>query len=95
MDSTRELAWDGLMNVRDLGGLPMANGRVTKFHQVVRSGRDAMQKWPGFYVEVLAAFADAEGTVHIHCGRGHDRTGIVAALLLSLIGVPHEAVIRD
>ena len=176
MDSTRELAWDGLVNVRDLGGLPVANGRRTKFHQVVRSDHpsratlngweairgygirtvisfetinlspernaqenpplcapefvagirhlrlpvqdasdreymrawadtglwgtplffgDALQKWPDFYVDILNAIADAEGTVLLHCGRGHDRTGIVVALLLSLIGVPNEAVILD
>jgi Tyrosine phosphatase family len=37
METKRELDWDGLSNVRDIGGLPLADGRTTKFRQVVRS----------------------------------------------------------
>lgn len=169
MEETRELGWDGLMNVRDLGGLPLADGRRTRFRQVVRSDHpskatskgweavrdygiqtvisfetinlsdarnlqenpplcapdfvreirhlrlpvqdasdaeymrtwadtglwgtplffsDALNKWPGYYVDILNAIAEADGPVLIHCGRGHDRTGIVTALLLSLMEVP-------
>jgi len=33
----RTLAWDGCVNVRDLGGLPTEDGRVTKFGAVVRA----------------------------------------------------------
>ncbi len=34
---TRELVWDGCVNVRDLGGLPTEDGRVTRFGAVVRA----------------------------------------------------------
>jgi protein-tyrosine phosphatase len=176
METTRELNWDGLSNVRDLGGLPLGKGRTTKFHQVVRSDhpskanlkgwqemwdygirtvisfetvnlppvlhvrenpplgmpshvagiktirmpvqdasdaeymrawaetrlwgtplffRDALEKWPGYYADILNAIAAAEGGVLIHCVRDHDRTGVVAALLLTLIGAEKETVIRD
>lgn len=37
--------------------------------------------------QALAAVADAEGPVVIHCMGGKDRTGLVAALLLRLAGV--------
>ena len=37
--------------------------------------------------EALAAIADADGPVVIHCMGGKDRTGLVAALLLRLAGV--------
>jgi protein-tyrosine phosphatase len=31
------LVWDGCVNVRDLGGLPAADGRVTQFNRIVRA----------------------------------------------------------
>jgi protein-tyrosine phosphatase len=34
---TRELVWDGCVNVRDLGGLLTEDGRVTRFGAVVRA----------------------------------------------------------
>jgi protein tyrosine/serine phosphatase len=33
----RELVWDGCLNVRDLGGLPTAGGRETRYGAVVRA----------------------------------------------------------
>jgi protein-tyrosine phosphatase len=41
MTSTRHLNWDGCLNVRDLGGLPAAGGRVTRWGAVVRSDSPA------------------------------------------------------
>jgi protein tyrosine/serine phosphatase len=43
----------------------------------------------------LAAIADADGPVVIHCMGGKDRTGLVAALLLRLAGVSLEEIGRD
>ena len=37
MDDERDLAWAGMYNVRDLGGLPTADGGTTRFGAVVRS----------------------------------------------------------
>jgi protein tyrosine/serine phosphatase len=34
---TRELLWDGCVNVRDLGGLPTADGAATRYGAVVRA----------------------------------------------------------
>jgi protein tyrosine/serine phosphatase len=36
-DRDRNLDWDGCWNVRDLGGLPAAGGRVTRFGALVRA----------------------------------------------------------
>ncbi|MGY6708295.1 MAG: tyrosine-protein phosphatase [Rhizobiaceae bacterium] len=45
---------------------------------------------------VLAAVADAdEGVVLFNCSAGKDRTGLVAAMLLSLAGVGHEEIVED
>ena len=45
--------------------------------------------------EALAAVADADGPVVIHCMGGKDRTGLVAALLLRLAGVSADEIGTD
>lgn len=170
MAKGRRLAWDGCINVRDLGGLPTRDGRTTRWGAVVRSDtparltavgwsalydygirtiitlrtdgmveddldvtpphadlvtvqvaiedvtdtefvrqwastnfwgtplyfRDALQRWPERHVAAIAAIAHAQpGGVLFHCIRGYDRTGIIALLLLALVGVVPEAIITD
>ncbi|MGH7028723.1 tyrosine-protein phosphatase [Brevundimonas sp.] len=43
----------------------------------------------------FGALAEAEGSVLIHCAAGKDRTGLLAALTHSLLGVSHEDLIAD
>jgi protein tyrosine/serine phosphatase len=43
----------------------------------------------------LAAIADADGPIVIHCMGGKDRTGLIAALLLRVAGVSLEEIGRD
>jgi hypothetical protein len=46
--------------------------------------------------KVVAAVSDARpGGIVIHCHAGKERTGVVAALLLSLAGIPDETVAED
>jgi protein-tyrosine phosphatase len=46
--------------------------------------------------EAVTAVAKAPpGVVLVHCAAGKDRTGLVAALLLGLVGVPAETVAAD
>ena len=47
------------------------------------------------FAEALAAVADAEGPVVIHCMGGKDRTGHVAGLLQRLAGVSLQEIGRD
>jgi protein-tyrosine phosphatase len=162
----RLLAWEGLLNARDLGGYPTADGRATRWGAVVRSdspselteaGRAALldhgirymvdlrmpseiERYPNPFSEpgphgvgyvnimfedptavpsttfttlaegykskldhtmptvanILRAIAEApEGGVLVHCMAGKDRTGLVAALLLELAGVPRRTVAED
>jgi len=56
---------------------------------------DFLERYRDRFGLAFAAVADAEGTVVVHCMGGKDRTGIVAALLLRLAGVPLEAVGED
>jgi protein-tyrosine phosphatase len=46
--------------------------------------------------EVLRAIAHATlGTVAYHCAAGKDRTGIVSALLLDLVGASRDEIVQD
>jgi protein-tyrosine phosphatase len=46
--------------------------------------------------KIIALIANArDGGVLIHCVGGRDRTGLITALLLSLVGVPLETVAAD
>lgn len=46
-------------------------------------------------VEAMHVLALADGPVLVHCTAGKDRTGIVVALALCLLGVPRSAIIAD
>jgi protein tyrosine/serine phosphatase len=45
--------------------------------------------------EAVDTVATATGPVVFHCAAGKDRTGILAALLESLAGVPREVIVGD
>jgi protein-tyrosine phosphatase len=45
--------------------------------------------------EILTALAQSPNPVLFHCQAGKDRTGIIAALLLSLAGVSDQAILED
>ena len=169
MTHAEELRIDGLVNVRDIGGIPTTDGRVVRSRQVVRGDNpkgltDAGQ---GHFAEVVApavivdlriqlevhregytvlhdpvrivnlpmlpqsgvnqeqidaGMADnlvedymrqidvnadsvvsalrliadpANRPVFIHCTAGKDRTGIVIAMLLSLLRVDDEVIVAD
>ena len=49
---------------------------------------------PAFAAVMQAVLAD-DGGVLIHCRVGKDRTGVVAALMLDLAGVPHHEIVAD
>ena len=169
---TRDLVWDGCINVRDLGGLPTEDGGQTAFGSVIRAdtlglltreGWEALlasgvtrivdlreqfeidndpprdldvevvhvpvldhydeERWLEIQaeseaapthsaateivylrflehcrprlVEAFEAVATAPGPVVFHCHAGKDRTGLLAALLLRLAGVPIEDIADD
>ncbi len=57
---------------------------------------DAIHRWPERHAAAITAIAQAPpGGVLFHCIRGHDRTGIIALLLLTLVGVVSEDVLAD
>src|SRR5699024_685715 len=51
---------------------------------------------PGLFATAMEQLADAPpGAVVIHCHAGKDRTGVVAALALTLAGVGFQAIGTD
>lgn len=57
---------------------------------------DAIERWPAMAVSAVRAVAGARpGGVVISCGRGCDRTGLLALLLLHLVGVGADDIATD
>jgi len=48
-----------------------------------------------FGAAVTAIARAPEGGVLVHCHAGKDRTGLVVALLLTLVGVPDDIIVAD
>jgi protein-tyrosine phosphatase len=57
--------------------------------------REALELDAARFAEAVGFLADADCAVLLHCAGGKDRTGVLAALLLRLVGVPVEAVAAD
>ena len=58
--------------------------------------KDALQRWPERHAAAISAVAQARpGGVLFHCVRGNDRTGMIALLLLALVGVTPDDIIAD
>ena len=69
-------------------GLSEASGMFEKYLWMV-DGR------PEAFRAIFEAVASADGAAVFHCLAGKDRTGLVAAMLLSLTGVPDDAIASD
>ena len=56
----------------------------------------SLERFRGLVADAVTAVARApEGAVVLHCAAGKDRTGLISALLLGLVGVPADTVAAD
>ena len=79
---------------RDENGELIVRDRLER--QRVDHYLDYLRDAPGQVAGALAALAEPGATPAIfHCAAGKDRTGVLAALLLSLAGVERDAIVAD
>lgn len=60
-----------------------------------RSYADNLRFYPSKFLVVFEAISQARGAVLVHCSGGRDRTGMVVAMLLALVGVPADIIADD
>ena len=63
---------------------------------VARQYRDMLDRGQDAIVETLAILSDPSAYPTVfHCSAGKDRTGILAAVLLGVLGVPDDTIVAD
>jgi hypothetical protein len=57
---------------------------------------EVAQRWPALLAAAVSAIADAPaGGILVHCMAGRDRTGMITAILLELVGANRDAIFAD
>jgi len=76
--------------------LPLEEGSTISLQSMQPSELyNLMVEHKDVFYQVFSIFAHAPHGVLIHCTAGKDRTGVVIALLLELLGVKEEIIIED
>lgn len=73
----------------DVDGLPTTPEQLASFYA------DGIEAAAPTLVRGLTLLAQASRPALFHCVAGKDRTGVLAALLLSALGVPREEIVAD
>jgi len=70
--------------------------KSTEFTTLANDYKRMLDRYSAAVAGIMTAIAEAPaGTVLIHCMGGKDRTGLVSAFLLELVGVPRETIGED
>ena len=80
--------FDGLAPLPEVFG---ANDAADLGSRYIRSLETSASR----FALVFSTLAQGSGPVLFHCSAGKDRTGLVAALLLELVGVPRDLIVQD
>ncbi len=73
----------------EAGGAPPGTDVAERYLWYLDVGRQAL-------VDAIEVIADADRSgVVFHCAAGKDRTGVLAALVLGILGVPGEEIVAD
>lgn len=81
-----------IVNVPLLDCLGERAGRHTSLTDLYR---DLLDRGSRRFVEIVELISESPGTTLVHCAAGKDRTGLVVALLLRLLGVAQDDVVQD
>lgn len=79
---------------------PFTSARTMGLHRATVDGTMAqtlrdLGAPDGGLTAVIAAIAESEPGILIHCLAGRDRTGIIVAVTLAALGVPDEEIVDD
>jgi protein-tyrosine phosphatase len=78
---------------RETFGAAYHHVSIPNEHEKYDTRDRAVQRWLN---AVAASIAEAPGTpILVHCASGKDRTGMVMALLLRILGVPREVIVEE
>jgi protein-tyrosine phosphatase len=73
-----------------------AKTSLTQAEKMADLYRTGFVRCEGIIGEIIGTLADEGDHASVfHCGAGKDRTGLVAALLLGVVGVPYETIAGD
>lgn len=79
--------------VDDFEPSPSSLGQAEMLADLYRMGLDRCGAVIG---DIVCTLADGGNYASVfHCGAGKDRTGLIAALLLGIVGVPHETIAAE
>jgi protein-tyrosine phosphatase len=81
-----------LLDESDKVGIEIINQTpsLTEMYSII------VDRYQNNIARIMKAFAKAtNGTILFHCHSGRDRTGIIAAMLLSLAGVDYSTIAKD
>ena len=84
-----------LMGTTKLEQLDIVNSSVVETKTLHRMYRLMLRNGGKEIKKALEVVADSEGAVLFHCAAGKDRTGILAMLILSSVGVEREDILVD
>jgi len=103
--STGELRADGGGPLRETNithhHLPLFDGEAIRTEAAPASITLADRYWllaeyaKEKIARVLTTLASSEGPAVYHCAAGKDRTGVVSAVVLGIVGVPTEIIVAD
>lgn len=74
---------------------PRYQGHFQHYMNHPRLYADMVRLFPERVAAVFRELAAAQGKVVIHCSAGRDRTGLIATLLLALVGQAEQAAAED
>lgn len=86
---------DGVRYVNRPLNDPGVAARISSIDEPTERYRVMIDENGGRIAAIMEVVATAERTVLFHCFVGKDRTGIVAAMILRIAGVPDDVIVAD